>query len=116
MTYQSLTSQKATVAGLTAMVITLLSACQSIHVIDPTGQPIEGVQITTQYVDEEGTTGPGPSSVTDAMGNAMLSRSLLSEDPTWMTLERKGYMPLGIDYPTDWYVVIELQPIGNTLP
>jgi hypothetical protein len=33
-----------------------------------------------------------------------------------MTLERKGYMPLGIDYPTDWYVVIELQPIGNTLP
>ncbi len=98
------------------MAIALLPACQTIHVIDPTGQPIEDVQITTQYVDTDGTTGPGPSGITDAMGNTRLSRSLLGEDPTWMTLERKGYMPLGIDYPTDWYVVITLQPIGNTLP
>jgi hypothetical protein len=93
--------------------IALVAGCQTIHVVDQYGEPVEGVRITSQYADENGAAGDGPSGVTNQMGNAHLSRPVFGQDPQYMTVRKLGYMPVGLDYPSQWYATVILQSVSG---
>jgi hypothetical protein len=100
---------------MSILLAAMLSAggCQTVHVIDQDGQPLEGVRVLTQTLSDDGEPQSGPSAVTDAFGNASLPRPLFGPDPVHMTVHKTGYMPLGIEYPPDWYVTVQMQAVGG---
>jgi hypothetical protein len=96
--------------------VVAMAGCQVVHVVDQHGQPIPGVELTSQYVDQAGDAGDGPAAVTDSFGNASLIRPAFRGNPTWLTLRKQGYMPRGIDYPSQWRVTVPMESISAPTP
>jgi hypothetical protein len=97
---------------LCTMVLAGFAGCwQVVHVTDPHGNPIEGVNVTTTY--QKGYIGPtGPSATTNSRGNAYLS--VASEPyPLWMNYIKKGYFRSADGYTTNLKVNKVLNPIAG---
>ena len=89
------------------------SGCQTVHVCDPEGKSLQGVTVSIQF-GKTNTRGRSPlTKVTNKRGNATFAKPMSWEHPIWMTLNKLGYLPRGVTYPTGGYVYIVLTPVGS---
>jgi len=103
-----------TIRILTGFLLGLASAgCQTVHVCDPEGKSIQGVTVSIQFGKTDNRGRSPLTEVTNKRGNATFAKPMSWEHPIWMTLNKFGYMPRGVTYPTGGYVYVVLTPIGS---
>ncbi|MCK5114463.1 MAG: hypothetical protein KAR11_06845 [Phycisphaerae bacterium] len=104
--------KKLTCLMFCATFLLVFAGCwQVVHVTDPAGNPIEGVNITTSYQD--GYLGPsGPSGKTNSRGDAYISFAS-QPYPMYMNYYKKGYWRSTNGYSTNLKIQKVLKPVAG---